>query len=137
MAEAVFKQVAKQKGVADKWHFESAGTTNLHIGRSPDDRAMAVLKANGIEFKHAAKQICAEDFDRFDFILGMDQNNLSEINNSKPEGSKAQVLLFGSFDPKGQNTVIDDPYYDIDNRGFEICFEVCIRTCKGFLNKYK
>lgn len=135
MAEAVFKDVTKQKGVADKWYAESAGTGGWHVGCSPDSRTLAVLKNNGIQFQHSAQQLTKEDFNRFDFIFGMDQNNINEINRKKPKGSKAEVLLLGSFDPEG-DTIIEDPYYDSDNRGFEKCYQQCLRSCKSFLDKY-
>lgn len=136
MAEAVFKDVARQNGVADKWHAESAGTGGWHVGCSPDDRTMTVLRNNGIQFKHSAQQLVKEDFSRFDFIFGMDQANISEINRKKPNGSKAQVLLLGSFDPEG-DSIIEDPYYDSDNRGFEKCYQQCLRSCKAFLDQHK
>lgn len=136
MAEAVFKEAARQDGVAHKWHAESAGTGGWHVGSSPDDRTMAVLRNNGVRFDHAARQLAREDFDRFDFIFGMDQANIADINRMKPKGSRAQVLLLGSFDPAG-DTVIRDPYYDSDNRGFEKCYEQCLRSCKAFLDQHK
>lgn len=136
MAEAVFKEVARQNGVADKWHVESAGTGGWHVGSPADDRTMAVLRHHGIEFSHSAKQLVPEDFNRFDFILGMDQANIADINRKKPKNSKAQVLLLGSFDPEG-HSIIGDPYYDSDNRGFDRCYEQCLRSCKSFLDKHK
>lgn len=136
MAEAVFKEVVKQNSIADKWYAESAGTGGWHVGCSPDDRTMTVLRKNGIQFKHSAQQLVKEDFNRFDFIFGMDQSNVSDINRKKPKGSKAEILLLGSFDPEG-DTVIRDPYYDSDNQGFEKCFQQCMRSCKSFLDKYK
>lgn len=136
IAEAVFKDAVKQYGVADKWYAESAGTGGWHVGCSPDDRAMTVLRKNGIQYNHSAQQLVKEDFDRFDFIFGMDQSNMSDINRKKPKGSKAEILLLGSFDPEG-DTIIRDPYYDSDNRGFDKCFQQCMRSCKSFLDKYK
>lgn len=136
MAEAVFKHVVQENGVVDKWYAESAGIGGWHVGCSPDSRTMTVLQNNGIQFKHSAQQLVKEDFNKFDFIFGMDQSNMSELNSKKPKGSKAQVLLLGSFDPEG-DTIIRDPYYDSDNRGFEKCYQQCMRSCKSFLNKHK
>lgn len=136
MAEAVFKEVAKQYGVADQWHAESAGTGSWHVGCSPDVRTMAVLRNHNIAFKHSAQQLTKDDFGRFDFIFGMDQSNVNEINSLKPNRSKAQVMLLGSFDPEA-DTIIRDPYYDRDNKGFEKCYQQCLRSCKSFLDKHK
>ncbi|XP_050527276.1 low molecular weight phosphotyrosine protein phosphatase-like isoform X1 [Daktulosphaira vitifoliae] len=135
MAEAVFKEVIKQRGIADKWYAESSGTGGWHVGCSPDQRTMAVLKKNNIEYQHTAQQLVKDDFHRFDFIFGMDNSNISEINRRKPKGSKAEVFLLGSFDPKGE-TIIQDPYYDSDNLGFEKCYIQCWKSCNAFLDKY-
>ncbi|XP_050527293.1 low molecular weight phosphotyrosine protein phosphatase-like isoform X3 [Daktulosphaira vitifoliae] len=117
MAEAVFKEVIKQRGIADKWYAESSGTGGWHVGCSPDQRTMAVLKKNNIEYQHTAQQLVKDDFHR------------------KPKGSKAEVFLLGSFDPKGE-TIIQDPYYDSDNLGFEKCYIQCWKSCNAFLDKY-
>lgn len=136
MAEAVFKEVTKQYGVAHKWHAESAGIADYHVGCPPDDRTMNILRMNGIQFEHTAKQLVVDDFNKFHFIFGMDHNNVSDINRKSTKNTLAQVLLLGSFDPKGEY-IIRDPYYDTDNQGFEKCFEQCMRCCKSFLNSNK
>jgi low molecular weight phosphotyrosine protein phosphatase len=136
MAEAVFKEAAKLKGVNDKWYAESAGTGGWHVGCSPDDRTMTVLRNNGIQFKHSAQQLTKEDFNRFDFIFGMDQSNMRDLNRMKPKGSKAKLLLLGSFDPLG-DSIIQDPYYDSDTKGFEKCYQQCMRSCTSFLEKHQ
>lgn len=136
MAEAVFKEAAKQKGVDNKWYAESAGTGGWHVGCSPDDRTMTVLRDNNIQFKHSAQQLTTEDFNRFDFIFGMDQSNMNDLNRKKPKGSKAQLLLLGSFDPSG-DSIIQDPYYDSDTKGFEKCYQQCMRSCISFLDKHQ
>lgn len=55
-------------------------------------------------------QIQEEDFHEFDYIFGMDENNVSNLKGQAPQESKAKVLLLGDFDPEGER-IIRDPYY--------------------------
>lgn len=55
-------------------------------------------------------QIKEADFQNFDFIFGMDEENMKELKRRAPKTSKAQLLLLGDFDPEGER-IIRDPYY--------------------------
>lgn len=55
-------------------------------------------------------QLTSEDFNYYDYIFGMDDANMKDLNRKAPKGSKAKLLLFGDFDPKGDR-IIRDPYY--------------------------
>ena len=89
-----------------------------------------------MQYEHRARQLCQDDFTRFDYIFGMDDNNISDINNLKPKGSKAVVELLGKYDPKGQ-TIIEDPYYESGDEGFETNFQQCMRSCAAFLDQFQ
>lgn len=140
MAEAVFNEVVTQRGLADKWYAESSGTGGWHVGCSPDPRTMTVLRDNGIKYKHSAQQFSSEDLNKFDFVFGMDKSNVDFINRKKPSGrTKAKIFMLGSFDPEAKTsgkTNIEDPYYDTDLRGFEKCFQQCMRSCQAFLDEH-
>lgn len=137
LAEAVFMNVAKEKGVADKWFADSAGTGAWHKCQPPDNRTMDVLKKHGIHgYTHAAKQIVQEDFNRFDYIMGMDQYNIRDINFLKPNESKAKIYLFGSFSKKGTHN-IPDPYHNVLMTSFEILYQKIRRICTTILEELK
>lgn len=55
-------------------------------------------------------QITREDFNKFDWIFGMDDDNISELERKKPTGAKAKIELLGQYDPKDEK-IIRDPYY--------------------------
>lgn len=55
-------------------------------------------------------QITNADFNKFDWIFGMDYENIEHLNNQKPENCRATVELLGSYDPSGEK-IIRDPYY--------------------------
>jgi low molecular weight phosphotyrosine protein phosphatase len=135
IAEAVFREVVKERKVEDQWIIDSAATGNWHLGGSPDDRAMRVLESNGINYSHVVRQIGDSDFEEFEWIFGMDEKNIADIKGVAPPGYKGKILLLGSFDPEGE-TIIRDPYFDGSNdiKGFVKCYEQCVRDCNAFLD---
>ncbi|XP_054273495.1 low molecular weight phosphotyrosine protein phosphatase-like [Macrosteles quadrilineatus] len=133
IAAAVFRQAVRDRGEQDKWIVESAALGSWHVGNPADYRAQEVLKSHNVDHKHSARQIKKEDFNKFDYIFGMDDENMKALKKMAPENCKAQVLLLISFDPQGDKT-IRDPYYDSDSRGFELCYQQCVRACNGFLD---
>lgn len=137
LAEAVFIDVAKEKGVGDKWFADSVGTGAWHRNQPPDRRTLAVLEKNGIHgYTHSAKQLTEEYFNKFDYIMGMDNSNVRDIDSIRPNGSKAEIYLFGSFDNQG-SPIIQDPYYNTQLKSFDNLYQKVRRTCGFILEKFK
>ncbi|XP_034934140.1 low molecular weight phosphotyrosine protein phosphatase 1-like isoform X2 [Chelonus insularis] len=135
IAEAVFADYIDKHDLKDKWEVDSAALIGYHTGKSPDVRAMNTLKTKGItNYVHHARPITKADFDKFDWIFGMDDENIDELNRKKPAGSKAKIELLGSYDDQGE-TIIRDPYYDSDDAGFIKAWEQCTRSVESFLKK--
>ncbi|KDR14944.1 low molecular weight phosphotyrosine protein phosphatase 1-like [Zootermopsis nevadensis] len=132
IAEAVFLHTIEEMGKLNEWEVDSAALGSWHVGGRPDRRASKILQNNGIDYSHRVRQITKDDFNKFDFIFGMDESNMRSLNKEKPPGSKAQLILLGSFDPQGER-IIRDPYYDDNDAGFEKCYQQCIRSCRAFL----
>merc|ERR1719431_1355034 len=130
IAEACFKELVKQKGVAEKWLIDSAATSRYEIGSPPDSRGRATMEKHGIYDNveaHRARQITKTDYDKFDYIFGMDESNMRNLKSMAPKGNyKAELLLLGSFDSdKSFKSIIEDPYYGGDE-GFEVVFNQCV-----------
>uniref|UniRef100_A0A023GHN6 Low molecular weight phosphotyrosine protein phosphatase n=1 Tax=Amblyomma triste TaxID=251400 RepID=A0A023GHN6_AMBTT len=134
IAEAVFKHVAKERGVLDEWVVDSAATGDWHVGRKPDRRAIQCMKDHKVEMDHRARLVTTDDFTTFQYIFGMDEANISDLHNLKPKKSTAQIELLGKYDPEGK-TIIRDPYYDDGSQGFEDVYVQCLRCCKAFLDQ--
>uniref|UniRef100_A0A3Q1AZW8 Low molecular weight phosphotyrosine protein phosphatase n=1 Tax=Amphiprion ocellaris TaxID=80972 RepID=A0A3Q1AZW8_AMPOC len=135
IAEAVFRKMATDAGVADKWVIDSGATSDWNIGSSPDDRGLACLRNHGIETSHRARQVTKADFTSFEYILCMDENNLSDLNRkaNSVKNYTAKIELLGSYDPQKQ-LIIKDPYYG-GAEDFEKVYDQCVRCCKVFLEK--
>uniref|UniRef100_F1LE52 Low molecular weight phosphotyrosine protein phosphatase n=1 Tax=Ascaris suum TaxID=6253 RepID=F1LE52_ASCSU len=139
MAEAIFVDTVKKNGLFDEWTIDSAALIDYHVGMQPDKRAIRTLNKFGIsDYKHKARQVTTEDFRTFDYIMGMDENNmkdLREIEKLAGDG-KAVVEMFGVYDTDGEAEV-SDPYYESDIGAFERVFEQLTRCCTAFLDKHK
>ncbi|XP_012671181.2 low molecular weight phosphotyrosine protein phosphatase isoform X2 [Clupea harengus] len=133
IGEAVFRKLATDEGVVSDWLIDSGATSDWNTGSSPDARGLACLRKHGIETDHRARQVTQDDFQTYDFILCMDDSNLSDLNKkaSKVKNSKAKIELLGSYDPQTQ-LIIKDPYYGSE-QDFETVYEQCVRCCTAFL----
>ncbi|KAF2007636.1 phosphotyrosine protein phosphatases I [Amniculicola lignicola CBS 123094] len=127
---------------------DSCGTGAYHVGSKPDSRTMSTLVSYGItSYRHSARKFRREDFDEFDFVFAMDDENLEDLEQMRGrevrrrkkggEGEEglAKVMLFGEFGRKrksGKGEEVQDPYYGAKD-GFEIAYEQSVRFGKRFL----
>src|SRR5512134_3730640 len=85
-AEAVFRERAARAGLGHRILVASAGIGDWHVGEPPDRRAIAHAAKRGYDLrKLRARQVCDEDFERFRWILAMDEKNLRELIALRPE----------------------------------------------------
>ena len=135
IAEAVLQDVLGKRGMSHIWFVDSAATCDYHTGKNPDRRAQEVMQSHGIKMAHKARTLTREDFSKFDYIFGMDHQNVRDIQSEAPAGSKAVVEMFGLYDPQDP-VPIRDPYYDRGSDGFEVAYERCLRCANRFLDKH-
>lgn len=136
MAEAVFKNIVKENGLENRFSkIDSFGTASYHVGDKPDHRTADTCKKHGVPINHRGQQIKEQNFNEFDYIICMDEENLYNLNRIKPASSKAVVKLFGDWgsDPK-YGRIVEDPYYG-GSSGFEKCYNQCVHFSKEFLRK--
>lgn len=135
MAETIFRDMVNKAGRENEFFIDSAGTSSCNQGRPADRRAIAKLAQHGLSTEHKARQVEAEDFDDFDYILAMDSDNYETLMwmAGDNEKGKEKIMMFRTFDPEGNGSV-PDPYYGGDE-GFENVFNMCERTCKSLLEK--
>ena len=129
MAEGVFEQVARSRGM--EVQVDSAGTGHWHVGEPPDERGQAKLLAEGIDISaQRARQICTADFDRFDLILAMDNQNHTNLLRLAEGPAKEKVKLFAGFANLPGVHEIPDPYYGGDD-GFDRVFDLINQAVNG------
>lgn len=111
MAEGVLRARIEQAG--KKAIVDSAGTSDYHIGESPDFRAIRTLEKRGIDISGlSARQFTVKDFDDFDFIYAMDASNLMNILSlARSDDDRKKVSLILNESHPGSNRSVPDPYY--------------------------
>lgn len=133
LAEAIFKHKVKARGWEQWIEADSCGTSNYHIGDSPDPRTIANASKNGVVIDHCGRQLSIEDLNDFDHILAMDNSNYNNILRLPGSAAYAhKVQLMRNFDPAGKGEV-PDPYYG-GEEGFQEVFDILDRTMERLLD---
>jgi protein-tyrosine phosphatase len=132
-AEGVFSQKLKEAGLQDIIEVDSAGTHAYHIGEAPDPRARKSALRRGVDLDNLrARRAVAEDFERFDYVLAMDRDNLDALAAICPYGSEYKLQLFLSYAPNLETDEVPDPYYG-GAMGFERVLDMVEEAANGLL----
>ncbi|WP_312114875.1 low molecular weight protein-tyrosine-phosphatase [Brevibacillus reuszeri] len=133
MAEAVFRHLVEKEGLHQQISIDSCGIGGWHAGERPHNGTQKVLTQKGIAHDSLrARQITRQDFSDYDYIVCMDEENLSELNRIAPSGKKVYRLLDFATDAQEQN--VEDPYY---TGRFEYVYELVQAGCQGLLEEIK
>jgi protein-tyrosine phosphatase len=122
-----------QAALSDRIVCDSAGTAGYHIGSPPDRRMAAAAQKQGIILCGRARQFIRSDFETFDRILAMDQENLANIYALDPTGKhRDQVRLMCDFCTRHTLREVPDPYYG-GPEGFNQVIDLLFDACEGLL----
>lgn len=124
MAEAVFQHLVDQSGLKDRFEVASSGTGSWHIGERPHPGTQNILRERNIKLNNhkGAQQISRSDFEKYDYIIGMDSQNVA---NLKRLGDVRRLL---DFAPPGSPKDVPDPYYE---RNFDYVFDLVMQGSTG------
>ena len=131
MAHGVFLHRIRALGLQDRFEVDSAGTHAYHTGESPDPRTLDVLARNGIALAHRARKIEVRDFETYDWILVMDEDNRQAVLKLAPMTHHDRVRM--TLEPVGGGAV-EDPYYGGPD-GFDVNFEQLTRAIDAWLER--
>jgi len=132
-AEGVFTRFVEEAGLADKIGIDSAGTHAYHVGEPPDPRAQKSALARGIDISHLrARRAVAEDFDRFDYVLAMDNDNLQNLTALCEAQHITKLQLFLEYGSHADTREVPDPYYG-GPLGFERVLDLIEDASNGLL----
>jgi protein-tyrosine phosphatase len=136
--EGVMRHLLREEGLEDKVRVDSAGTAGYHTGELPDARARAAGARRGIDIGGRARQFKRADFDRFDYVLAMDQANYDDLAElAGPNGAKGKLYLLRSFDPAApRGACVPDPYYG-GEEGFDEVLDMCLEACRALLARIR
>ena len=132
-AHGVFEHLVKQRGLGNRIEVDSCGTGDWHIGHAPDPRASAEASNRGYDLSHLrARQVVKEDFERFDYILAMDKQNLADLKAMQPQSYTGRLDLFMAFAADSDVKEVPDPYYGGD-QGFAEVLDLIESASDGLL----
>lgn len=137
MAEAILRHEANQRGMRAQVEIQSCGTGSWHIGDNADPRTIAACQARGVPINHIARQINAPaDFNRFDLLIAMDDNN--RRNLLALGCPPAKLKLMRSYDPKFKASAevppVPDPYTGTAS-DFDDVFDMLTTSCRALLDE--
>ena len=133
MCESVFTHMVKEAGLADRFLIDSAATSTEEIGNPVHWGTVNKLKEVGIPLvPHRATQIQTADYDKFDYIIGMDTANIRNLNRMLKGDPKGKIYKLLSFAGSGRD--IADPWY---TGNFDETYLDIMEGCKGFLKYLK
>ncbi len=132
-AEGVFRHAVKRAGQEERFHIDSAGTHDYHIGAEPDRRTQQAALKRGYDLSALrGRQVSREDFERFDLVLAMDRSNLANLHRLCPTQHRHKVSLFLEYSRNFSEREVPDPYYG-GEQGFEHVLDLVEDAAEGLL----
>lgn len=122
-AEVVFRRTVEDDNLLEHFEIDSAGTGDWHIGHAPDARATAAAAKRDLDLSPLlARLVEADDFEKFDYIFAMDNENYKNLISMCPAKHHSKIGLFLENKPQGYEEV-PDPYYSAEE-GFELVLDL-------------
>jgi protein-tyrosine phosphatase len=132
-AEAVFRHYVERDGLEQAIQIDSAGTHDYHIGEAPDPRTQRAALNRGYDMSRLrGRQVSADDFYRFDYLLAMDEANLAILKRLRPRDATSHLGLFLDFAEQHREREVPDPYYGGAD-GFERVLDMVEDASAGLL----
>ena len=132
-AHGVFEQLVADHQLGHSIRTDSAGTAAWHIGKQPDSRSIAAAANRGYDLTPLrARQVTVSDFEHFDYILAMDQSNLTDLQRLCPPDYSGELALFLTYGDS-DTLAVPDPYYG-DGDGFESVLDLVEQASQGLLS---
>ena len=134
-AEAIFQNLIYEKGIANQFFVDSAGTGSWHVGKKADSRMRFAAKQRNIYITSKARQIIEDDFRKFNYILVMDNsnfNNVIDLKNRVKGSDFAKILKIQDFSSAFHEKEVPDPYFGGDS-GFEHVLDILEDSVSCFL----
>ncbi|SMF78160.1 protein tyrosine phosphatase [Tistlia consotensis] len=137
-AEAVMRAKLKAAGLDGRVEVDSCGTTGWHVGEPPSGPALEVAGVRGYDLSdQRARQIAADDFERFDRIFAMDRGHHGHLLALCPDGRFNRLRLFREASARqGESLDVPDPY-GLGIAAYETAFEMIERGCEAILEEVR
>jgi protein-tyrosine phosphatase len=136
-AHGVFRALVENEGLSQAIEIDSAGTHAYHVGSAPDRRAQATAQERGIDISDlVARRVEPDDFDLFDFVVAMDQDNYMSLSEICPDQHVDKIYMFMDFADHMRTREVPDPYYG-GASGFDRVFDLVEAASEGLLQEIR
>ena len=133
-AEGVMKALIKRENLTDAFEIDSAGITDYHAGDPADERMQRHAIQRGYHLTSISRPVSsASDFNYFDYIIGMDGQNIRDLEEIVPtEENRQKIRLMTDYCSSHDHHSVPDPYYG-GAAGFEQVLDILEEACQGLL----
>jgi protein-tyrosine phosphatase len=135
-AEAVFRRMVEEAGLAQRFTIASAGThVWYHEGEPADNRAQAAARRRGYDLSAIrARLLQKADFTRFDWFIAMDEGHYQILRREASQTQRHRVRLMREFAQSQPGRDIPDPYLGSAD-GFEHALDLIEEASRGLLDR--
>ena len=133
LAEGLFLHRLRERSLADRFEVDSAGTGGWHAGNPPDERSSDVAARNGVTLVSQARQVVNDDFEHFDLLVCMDDQNVQELLEMNCPPDRIRNLM--SYAPDSDHDHVPDPYYGGAD-GFELMYRLIDAAVLGLIDSF-
>ncbi len=137
-AEAVFNAMIEKYGLQNDIQCDSAGTAAYHAGDQADYRMKQFAKKRGYLLTSISRPVDPEkDFDRFDYIIGMDSQNVRDLKAiARNESDRKKISLMTDYCSGKKYDSVPDPYFG-GAVGFELVLDILEEACEGLIREIR
>lgn len=134
LADGILRRKAKELGV--EILVDSAGTAAYHVGNPPDARMIETARQKGTDISFLrARKFTQQDFEEFDQIYVMDQENyMNVIDLARNEDDQQKVNLILNVLYEGEDREVPDPYYG-GQEGFELVYDLLDQATEKIIER--
>ena len=133
MAQAVLRHKAELAGLSQRVIADSAGTSSYHIGEPPHSGTRKILSQNGISWDGiVGRKITGDDFEAYDYIIGMDEENIKDLNAIAGAEHRDKIVLLSQFVAGAQWTAVPDPWY---TGNYALTYQLIDQGCSAIIDQ--
>ena len=112
LAEELFRVYVEKKAMGEDFEIDSAGISGYHQGEKADPRMIFHASKRGYNLRGRSRKFTINDFEKFDFIVAMDDANVSSLQAlAMLSEDKEKIYKLSDFHPDPYVDHVPDPYY--------------------------
>ena len=134
LAETIMNDLLEKRGLKDFYSVDSAGIIDYHEGERADYRMRCHASFRGYDITHLSRPVTKSDFDTFDLIIGMDNQNVRDLQSlAETEQQRGKIQKMTIYCPEFNRDTVPDPYYGGD-AGFELVINMLEKGCANLID---